>query len=106
MVTISIINLKGGVAKTLTAVNMAHILASVHNRRVLLVDNDKQGNASKMFGLHSYQEKSVADIMTEKRPNMQDIIAGTQYSSLDLVPANMNLLRANLAVMVDNTRQR
>ena len=106
MVTISIINLKGGVAKTLTAVNMAHILASVHNRRVLLVDNDKQGNASKMFGLHSYEEKSVADIMTEKRPNMQDIIAGTQYSSLDLVPANMNLLRANLAVMVDNTRQR
>ena len=106
MVTISIINLKGGVAKTLTAVNMAHILAAVHNKRVLLVDNDKQGNASKMFGLHSYEEKSVADIMTEKRPNMQEIIAPTQYSSLDLIPANMNLLRANLAVMVDNTRQR
>lgn len=47
MVTISIINLKGGVAKTLSAVNMAHILATVHSKRVLLVDNDKQGNASK-----------------------------------------------------------
>lgn len=106
MKTISIINLKGGVAKTLTAVNMAHILAAVHNKRVLLVDNDKQGNASKMFGLHSYEAKSTADVMTEKAPDMAGIIAPTQYSTLDLIPANMNLLRANLAVMVDNTRQR
>ena len=95
MVTISIINLKGGVAKTLTAVNMAHILAAVHNKRVLLVDNDKQGNASKMFGLHSYEEKSVADIMTEKRPNMQEIIAGTQYACCNgsLLPAAVNALQ-------------
>ena len=72
MKTISIINLKGGVAKTLSAVNMAHILAAVHNKRVLL----------------------------------DEIIAPTRYENLDLIPANMNLLRANLAVMVDNTRQR
>lgn len=43
MKTISIINLKGGVAKTLTADSMAHVLATFHNKRVLLVDNDKQG---------------------------------------------------------------
>ena len=106
MVTISIINLKGGVAKTLSAVNMAHILATVHSKRVLLVDNDKQGNASKMFGLHSYEEMSVAEVLTEKAPDMGEIIAPTRYENLDLIPANMNLLRANLAVMVDNTRQR
>ena len=106
MVTISIINLKGGVAKTLSAVNMAHILATVHSKRVLLVDNDKQGNASKMFGLHSYEEMSVAEVLTEKAPDMEGIIAPTRYENLDLIPANMNLLRANLAVMVDNTRQR
>jgi len=106
VITISIINLKGGVAKTLTAVNMAHILAEVHNKRVLLVDNDKQGNASKMFGLHSYEKKSVADIMTEKLPDMKEIIVPTQYEYLDLITANMSLLRANLAVMIDNTRQR
>ena len=106
MVTISIINLKGGVAKTLSAVNMAHILATVHSKRVLLVDNDKQGNASKMFGLHSYEEMSVAEVLTDKAPDMEGIIAPTRYENLDLIPANMNLLRANLAVMVDNTRQR
>ena len=82
MVTISIINLKGGVAKTLSAVNMAHILATVHSKRVLLVDNDKQGNASKMFGLHSYEEMSVAEVLTEKAPDMEGIIAPTRYISI------------------------
>ena len=56
MKIISIINLKGGVAKTLTADNMAHVLAVFHNKRVLLVDNDKQGYSSKAFGVQSYDE--------------------------------------------------
>ena len=43
MQTISIISLKGGVAKTTTAVNMAYILAAVHKKKVLVIDNDKQG---------------------------------------------------------------
>lgn len=49
MQTISIISLKGGVAKTTTAVNMAYTLAAVHNKKVLIIDNDKQGNTSKAF---------------------------------------------------------
>lgn len=104
MKTISIINLKGGVAKTISATNMAHILATVHNKKVLLVDNDKQGNASKMFGVHSYNTSSIADIMTVRRPDMRRIIAKTKYENLDLIPANMKLLKANLEVMLDNTR--
>ena len=53
MKVISIINLKGGVAKTTTAVSMAELLAEGDKRRkrpgsrVLLFDNDKQGNASR-----------------------------------------------------------
>lgn len=66
MKIISIINLKGGVAKTLTADNMAHVLAVFHNKRVLLVDNDKQGNTSKAFGVHSYDEKSLSDVLTAR----------------------------------------
>ena len=54
MKTLSIINLKGGVAKTISSVNMAHILAAVHGCKVLLIDNDKQGNASKILNRHSY----------------------------------------------------
>ena len=43
MKVLSIINLKGGVAKTISSVNMAHILAAVKGFKVLLIDNDKQG---------------------------------------------------------------
>ena len=49
MRAISIINLKGGVAKTTTTVNMANLLAK-KGYKVLLVDNDKQGNASRRSG--------------------------------------------------------
>jgi len=104
MKTISVINLKGGVAKTISAVNIAHILAVIHGKRVLLVDNDKQGNASKMFGLHSYASRSIAEVMVERSPNLDEIIAHTGYPNLDIIPANMNLLRANLQVLLDSSR--
>ena len=44
MKTISIVNLKGGVGKTVTAVNLAAILATEYAQRVLLIDADHQGN--------------------------------------------------------------
>ena len=51
MKAISILNLKGGVGKTVTAVNMAYILAADHNQRVLLADCDSQCNATEFYGL-------------------------------------------------------
>ncbi len=103
METISIINLKGGVAKTISAVNIAHILATVYKKRVLLVDNDKQGNVSKMFGVHNYDAPSVADVLTQ-RTTALDVIVNSAYEGLSIIPANMNLLKANLEVLLDSTR--
>lgn len=104
MKTISIINLKGGVAKTLTAGSMAHILAVFHNKRVLLVDNDKQGNTSKAFGVHSYDDKSISDVLTARRLDPWEVIRKTRFENIDVMPANMTLIRANLEVMMDSTR--
>ena len=104
MKTISIINLKGGVAKTLTADSMAHVLAVFHNKRVLLVDNDKQGNTSKSFGVHSYDEKSLSDVLTARRIDVHEVIRKTRFENIDVLPANMTLIRANLEVMMDSTR--
>jgi len=95
MKTISIINLKGGVAKTISAASMAHILSAVHEKRVLLVDNDKQGNISKMFGLHSYDDFCITDILMARHENIREIITPTRYATLDVIPANMTLLEAN-----------
>ena len=104
MKTISIINLKGGVAKTLTADSMAHVLATFHNKRVLLVDNDKQGNTSKAFGVHSYDDKSISDVLTARRLDPREVIKKTRFQNVDVMPANMTLIRANMEVLMDSTR--
>lgn len=104
MKTISIINLKGGVAKTLTADSMAHVLATLHKKRVLLVDNDKQGNTSKAFGVHSYDDKSISDVLTARRLDPREVIKKTRFQNIDVMPANMTLIRANMEVLMDSTR--
>jgi chromosome partitioning protein len=91
----------------MTSINLAHILATVHGKRVLLIDNDKQGNSSKFFGLHSYDEekKTIADILLDSKIHIKDAIYTTDYENLDIIPANMNLLKANLQVILDPSRQ-
>ena len=105
MKTLSIINLKGGVGKTISSVNIAHILAAVHKKRVLLIDNDKQGNASKFYNRHDYEHKGIAEVMTEVgRLDIREAIQHTETPDLDIITANMNLLTANLQVILDQTR--
>ena len=82
MKTISIINLKGGVAKTISAINIAYVLAAVHGTRVLLIDNDKQGNTSKFSGLYDYEHKRISEIMIEKGVDAAAAIQHTRYAGL------------------------
>lgn len=106
MKTISIISLKGGVAKTTTAVNMAYTLAEVHNKKVLLVDNDKQGNTSKSFKQYSAEDRNtIARVMLERNLDASEIIKHTGYKNIDIITANMDLLEANLRTIVDTGRQ-
>lgn len=104
MKVLSIINLKGGVAKTISSVNMAHILAAVKGFKVLLIDNDKQGNASKIMNRHSYDHKGTAEVMTQRGIDPAEVIQHTDFDGLDIITANMNLLTANLEVMLDQSR--
>ncbi|WP_277669042.1 ParA family protein [Caproiciproducens galactitolivorans] len=104
MKTISIINLKGGVAKTISAINIAYALAVIHGKNVLLVDNDKQGNTSKFFNVHSYDAPSLADVLTVKDFTIAQAVQHTEYKGLDVLPANMYLLRANKEILLDVSR--
>lgn len=99
---ISIINLKGGVGKTITAINMAHCLAVFHDLKVLIIDNDKQGNTSKFFGCHSYDNENIADVLLLKC-KMKDVIQKTAFENIDIIPSNMRLLQANKEVLLDST---
>jgi chromosome partitioning protein len=104
MKTISIINLKGGVGKTVSAINIAYVLAAVHGARVLLVDCDKQGNVSKFFRLHGDDVEGIAELLTVKNADINALIKHTEYSGLDVITANMNLLNANKEILLDMTR--
>ncbi|MEK5069785.1 ParA family protein [Sporosarcina sp. FSL K6-1508] len=104
MKTISIINLKGGVAKTISSINIAHALAAKHGKKVLLIDNDKQGNTSKFFKVHGYDEPSIANVLTERNFDVKSAIKETEFKGLYILPANMNLLRADKEILLDVSR--
>lgn len=94
MKVISLLNLKGGVAKTFTTVNMAYELYR-RGYKVLLLDNDKQGNLSKAYG--RYDAESVAPItklLSLQWNDTDEIIQQTDYEGIDIVTANMSLFGA------------
>lgn len=104
MKTISIINLKGGVGKTVSSINIADVLTKKFNKRVLLIDNDKQGNTSKFFGLHSEDRKGIQNILVDRDLKVDEIIFSTNNEKLDIITANMNLLIADRTVLMDTSR--
>lgn len=88
---IGIINFKGGVAKSTTAINMAEILCRRYNKRVLLWDNDFQGNTTKFYSLYNPDIRSgSARILT--KDTSADIICSTSIPGIDLITANTALL--------------
>ena len=101
MRTAAVVNLKGGVAKSTTAINMALILTTVHKKRVLLVDNDIQANVSKFFSVHSYDYKSMEDVLRDEEAIAEDVIRSSGRYGLDIIPANMNMDAAAVDLMLD-----
>lgn len=104
MRVLSIINLKGGVAKTVTSTVFAYILSAHCGYKVLLVDNDKQGDASRQLRRRSVTSRGIEEIMTRRNPDMKRLIQKTEYDNLDIITSNMKLLKANLEVILDQQR--
>ena len=84
---ISIFNQKGGVSKTTSAINISTCL-SMQNKKVLLIDNDPQGNCSESFGKYE-NEKTIYDVMV-KGISVKDIICKTNIDNLYILPANIS----------------
>ena len=91
MKTISIVNLKGGVGKTVTAVNLAAILATDYEKRVLLVDVDHQGNASRYCGVNTEERGGLAALLTGGAVCYDEVVEMATMSGVDVIPADMSL---------------
>ena len=88
MKVVSIINLKGGVGKTTTAAIMAESLAETYHKRVLLFDNDKQGNISRLFDLYNGDIVPGACVALKSRVLVPGTIQKTAIPGVDLVNSN------------------
>ena len=103
--TLAFINLKGGTGKTVSAANVAHILAALHRKKVLLVDGDKQGNASRYFRRYGEQDGAAELLMLG--PELMNIAAAiypTEYKGLDIITSNMELYKTD-RMLYDSERE-
>lgn len=96
MKVISIVNLKGGVGKTTTAVNLAAVLAADYEKRVLLIDADSQGNASEFYRIFP-SSGSLTDIFEGATCDPRYFIQRTQSDGLDMIPGDLSLADLDLA---------
>jgi chromosome partitioning protein len=101
MKTLATYNIKGGVGKTSTAVNLAY-LAARDGYRVLLWDLDPQGAASFLFRIRPRVKGGGKALIQGTRP-VEDAIKGTDYDGLDLLPADFTY--RNLDLMLDSAKK-
>jgi cellulose biosynthesis protein BcsQ len=80
-------NIKGGVGKTTTAVNLAYLAAADSGLRTVLWDLDPQAAASFMFRVKPRVKGGGQALIRGKRP-LDDAIKGTDFDNLDLIPAD------------------
>lgn len=88
-------NLKGGVAKTTTVVNMAAILARKYDKRVLVVDADSQANTTEFFGGVPEAADTFSDML--RRCCKSEAIHGSNFRGVDLLGADDSLMDLDLS---------
>ncbi len=101
---IAIVNQKGGVGKSTTAVNLGAYMADA-GKRALLVDIDPQGNATSGVGVNKSElEACMYDVLIEEQP-IKRIIRPTAVPGLDVAPASIELAGAEVQLVSIMSRE-
>lgn len=102
--TVDIVNQKGGVGKTTSAVNLAAAIGA-RGYKVLLADTDPQGNATGGLGINKRQlERSIYDVLINSMPASEAIVA-TPFANLWVLPSSMSLAGAELELVESSRRE-
>lgn len=96
MITISLVNNKGGVGKTVTTVNLGAALASI-KQKVLIIDLDQQSNATQYLNRYNSKSYSIGDVMFND-VRLDEVIKQTDYDNLYIVPCSSNFVSANAKI--------
>jgi chromosome partitioning protein len=101
---IALVNQKGGVGKSTTAVNLGAALAT-QGQQVLVVDCDPQGNTTTGFGIEkSKLHSDIYDVLMQEAM-IEDVAVRTEIETLTLVPATINLAGAEIELVSALSRE-
>ena len=104
MQIISVINQKGGVGKTTTAINLAAGLSQLE-KKILIIDLDPQGNATTGLGLSNTENSSGTIYGVLNNTNaISDIIKKTKFKNLDIITSNVDLSGIEVETADDSKR--
>lgn len=101
---ISIVNQKGGVGKTTTAVSLASALG-LSKKKVLLVDIDPQGNATSGFGINKKEVETSSYDLLIGETSAADARITTEFANIDIIPSTMDLVAAELELVDAENRE-
>ena len=100
---IAIINQKGGVGKTTTAVNLSAALGQL-GCRVLLADLDPQGNATSGVGINKREVKVSSYHVLMEESGAAEAILPTRFKGLSILPSNIDLAGAEIELVEKENR--
>lgn len=106
--TTAIVNLKGGVAKTTTAINMAAVMAKDYGKRILIIDADSQCNVTEFFGADP-DKGNLARVLrnsgAEPKPGVDAAwnIQATRFPGIDILAGDDSLMDLDLSKVEQQT---